>query len=184
MIFLKLICIYFLVIVDVIHSDMSPYIFFHDKGPDFVPLNSQELIEIYSLIYSEVDCTFLCNRDPRCRTLVFDTPTCRLYESSSDTGQIVSTSSTNSVVGEIDYDDINLASRYYQTCDHCYPDRYLVCTNSRCRCPSGTILNGQDKCINLPAVESLLICNNNASCRQDLNLTCISNECQCPPGTF
>jgi len=47
--------------------------FFHDKGTDFVPLNSQELIEIYSSIYSEVDCTFLCNRDPRCRTLVFDT---------------------------------------------------------------------------------------------------------------
>jgi hypothetical protein len=182
--FLKIICFYFLVIVGDVHSDMSSYISFHDKGIDFVPLTSQELIEIHSLIYSEVDCAFLCHRDPQCRTFVFNTPTCRLYESSSDTGQIVSTSSSNSVVGEIDYDHINLASAYYQTCDHYYPDRYLVCTNSRCQCPSDTIWNGQNKCINPPAVESLSTCNNNVSCRHDLNLTCICNKCQCPPGFF
>ncbi len=116
---------------------------------DFVRVNPRELISVDSSIQSESDWTFLCHRDPRCRTFVFDTSTCRLYEGSISTGQIVLLSSNNSVVGDIDYDYINLSSACNQSCipqfvqghryntsDQCRNDLQLVCSRVNKTCLS------------------------------------------------
>jgi hypothetical protein len=169
---------------NVLHSQKSSLIDFHGTGTDFRPANPRELLGIHSSVQSKVDCSFLCNQDPQCRTLVFDSSICYLYEGSGDTGHVFTATSSSSIVGELIYDDINLTSAYNQSCDHCYLDRYLVCKNDLCQCPPDTFWNGQDKCINQQYVEPALTCNSDEWCRQDMNLTCIYNKCQCPPRTF
>lgn len=173
----------FVYLIDVLNSDMTSSISFYDIGTDFIPLNSDELLGIHSSILTKFSCALLCHEDPQCRTFVFDPPTCRLYEGERETGQVIFTSNS-AMIGEILYDDIDLSSSYNQTCDHCYPDRYLVCKNDRCQCPLNTFWNGQDKCLNQQYINSAMTCNDDEWCRQDLNLTCFCNKCQCPAQTF
>ena len=170
--------------IDLSKSDLTSSIEFRSGNNDFTPLNSCELIDIHSSIQSESDCAFLCHRHPQCRTFVFNTFTCRLYEGPIKSGKMISTSSVNSIVGEINYNNINLSSRYNKSCDYCSPDRYLICKNNRCQCPSNTYWNEKNQCINQQYVNSILTCKENNWCREDLNLKCLCQKCQCPWKTF
>jgi hypothetical protein len=178
----KMILFLLLSSIDVLNSGMVSDIYFYQQGTDFAPLSWLALLGTFSSISTELSCSLLCHQDPRCRTFVFNPPTCRLYEADFTTGQLISASSSSSIVGEILYDNIDLSSSYNQTCDHCYPDRYLVCQNNRCLCPSGTYWNGINKCLYQQYLNAR--CDNDEWCRQDINMTCIYNKCQCPLQTF
>jgi hypothetical protein len=168
----------------VLYADLTSYTNLYNVASDFIPANPAELRGIHSSIYVMIDCALLCHEDPQCRTFVFDSPFCRLYEDSASTGSIINSSSISSIVGAINYDNINLASAYNQSCDHCYPDRYLVCTDNRCQCPSNTFWDGQSKCLNQLYMYSTLTCQSDNWCRQDLNLTCQCGTCRCPFQNF
>ena len=124
------------------------------------------------IVQLDADCSLLCNQNLQCHNFVSHPSICRLYSNSSDTGQIITTVSSTTKVGEINYDYIHLTSIYNRTCDYCYPDRYLVCRNSRCQCPSNTFWNDQDKCINQLFVDATSTCEKNNWCRDDMNMTC------------
>ena len=173
-------CVLFLIDIHILYADLTSYINLHGVGIDFIPANSVELRGIYSSTFSTLKCSLLCHQDPQCRTFVFDSPSCRLYETSFNIGSIVVSLSNESVVGEINYDKISLAYRYNQSCDHCYPDRYLVCRNNTCQCPLNTFWDDESKCLNQLFVDSVLACKNDNWCRQDMNLTCQYGKCQCP----
>lgn len=165
-------------------GDLTSIVKFQDLGTDFIPANQIEFRGAYLSVLSKFQCAVLCHEDPQCRTIVFDFPSCRLYEGSLEKGSVIPSLSANSVVGNIDYDNIDLSSRYNQSCNYCYPDRYLVCRNNTCQCPLNTFWNGQDKCVNQLYVNSVIACQNNGWCREDLNLTCSFLACECPMHTF
>jgi hypothetical protein len=177
---------YILLLINVytLHADLTSYTDLSDVAKDFIPANPAELRGIHSSIDSATDCAILCNEDPQCRTFVSDPPFCRLYEGSSSTGSITNSPSANSIVGAINYDNINLASAYNQSCDHCYPDRYLVCRNNICQCPLNTFWDGQSKCLNTLYVNSPSTCQSDDWCRPDMNLTCQCGTCQCSLQTY
>ena len=170
--------------IDVLFANMISYATVHDSGTDFVPFNSRELLITYSSISSKMACFKLCHTNVQCRTFVYDSPTCRLYESQLQTGQIITAASASSLVGEILYNNINLSSSYNQSCDRCYPDRYLVCKDSRCQCPPNTYWDGISKCLNQLYVDSTTACSSNNWCREDMNMTCLCGKCRCPPQTY
>jgi hypothetical protein len=176
--------IFGLIRIHLLYADLVSYIDLHSPGTDFIPANPIELRGTHSVIASAYDCALLCHQDPQCRTFVFDSFICQLYKGSANTGSIVASPLTTRVVGEINYSPINVASAFNQSCDHCYPDRYLVCRNNTCQCPEGTFYNNQGGCINQLYVNSTLACEDNNWCNQDLNLTCSCGQCQCPVGTI
>ena len=144
-------CISFLLIIiniSYLSTDFASEVRLHPVGTDFIPANLIELRGIRLSISSPVSCARLCHEDPQCRTFVFDFPSCRLYESSLTTGSIIESSSINSIVGSINYDNINLSSVYNKSCDYCYADRYLVCRNNKCQCPMNSFWDDQSKCLN------------------------------------
>ncbi|UJR16845.1 hypothetical protein I4U23_003744 [Adineta vaga] len=116
---------------------------------------------------SAFKCALLCHQNPRCRTFVHDVSICQLYQGSSATVSIVASTSTSRV-----------------SCDYCYPDRYLVCRNNTCQCPTGTFYDNQDSCLNQLYVDSTMACQDDTWCNQALNLTCQCGKCQCPTGTM
>ncbi len=166
------------------YADFTSYINLNGQGTDFIPANPVEFLGTHSSILSNFDCARLCHLDPQCRTFVIDSPSCRLYETTSTTGSTIVSSSTSSIVGAINYNNINLSSKYNQSCDHCYFDRYLVCRDNICQCPLDTFWDGQSKCLNQLFVNSILSCQNDDWCRQDMNLTCHYGKCQCPIQKF
>ena len=159
-------------------------ILLHAKGTDFIPANPRQLLGVQSSISTNFGCSLLCHQNPQCRTFVFDPPTCRLYDGAQSTGQVLSSPSSSMAVGEILYDNVDSSASYNQSCDHCYPDRYLVCRNNQCLCPPNTYWNGHGQCVNQQFVDPSSTCVSNDWCRADMNLTCICNQCQCPPRTF
>ncbi|CAF1158902.1 unnamed protein product [Adineta ricciae] len=165
-------------------TDVRSRIDLYRSGFDFIPANSVELLATYSSINSYFNCGILCNQNPQCRTFVYDTPMCELFESAVTTGSIVSSPSTTRLVGAVNYNGINVSSAYNKSCSYCYPDRYLVCTNGTCQCPSGTYYDNQGNCINQIYVNSTTTCQANNWCNQQLNLTCQCGQCQCPLQQF
>ncbi|CAF1154031.1 unnamed protein product [Adineta ricciae] len=149
---------------------MSSYIDFHPDGTDFIPANSAEIRGNHSSVVSAFSCVLLCHQDPQCRTFVFDSSICQLYEGSSDTGLIVTSPSTNRLVGSINYDLVQLANTYNKSCDHCFPDRYLVYRNITCQCPLNSFYNGQGKCLNELYPDSSMICEDDKWCRQTMRI--------------
>lgn len=181
---LQTVCIFVLLIGDFLDADMLSVIDFHSEGTGFIPVNPRQLISTISSAGSKETCAYLCHQNPSCRTFVSDTSTCQLYEGTITTGQVVPAVSTMSLVGGISYDNIDLSSSFNRSCDHCYPDRYLVCQAGRCQCPSGTFWNGKGQCINEQFVGSTVSCEKDIWCRQDMNLSCVCGKCQCPLRTF
>ena len=182
--FVPVVVFFVLNTVNVLHADMVSDILFHEKRTDFIPNNPHELLRVHSAVDTDQICAYLCHQDPQCRTFVSDSSTCRLYEGVRETGQIITASSTSSIVGEILYDDIDLSSSYNKSCNRCYPDRYLICKDNRCQCPANTYWNGQNKCINQQFINPSSTCKNNDWCREDMNMSCVCNKCKCPPTTF
>jgi hypothetical protein len=177
-------CIFLLINIQILYANMVSYVNIHGVVIDFIPAESVEFMGTHSSTFSVLDCAMLCHEDPQCRTFVFDSPYCRLYESVLKIGSIVASPSNSSMVGGINYDNIGLSSAYNQSCDHCYPDRYLVCRDNTCQCPLSTFWDGQSKCLNQLFVNSITACESDAWCRQDMNLTCQCGKCQCPVQAF
>ena len=182
MVIVQILCL-LMISIDILNGDMSSLAKFQHPGSLFIPLSPRQLISTNS-VQSKRNCAYLCNQNPLCRTFVFDTSVCQLYDASLTTGQVVSAPSVNSIVGGIVYDNIDLSSRYNQTCDRCFPDRYLVCRNSRCQCPSSTFWNEYNQCVDQQFVGSTSLCAKDSWCRQDMNLSCVCTKCQCPVRTF
>ncbi|CAF3920909.1 unnamed protein product [Adineta steineri] len=176
--------IFLLIHIHVLYGDLTSYIDFASYGTDFIPANKIELRGTHLSVASAFDCALLCHQDPQCRTFVFDLSICQLYEGSSNTGSIIVTNSSSRMVGAINYSKINVAAAYNQSCNHCYPDRYLVCRNNTCQCPLDTFYDNEGNCMNQLFVDSTLSCENDNWCEQDMNLTCQCGKCQCPVGTF
>lgn len=88
-------------------------------GTDFIPANSTELIMIYTGLPTSTACYYRCHFHPKCRTMVGDMIrpfTCRLYESSIDTGTVVFAASSTSRVAVI-HQNHTYFPRYNQSCD-------------------------------------------------------------------
>lgn len=166
----------------VCQGDMSSYIDLHRDGADFIPASSVEILGNHSSVASTFPCALLCHQDPQCRTFVFDSSICQLYEGSSDTGLVSNSYSVNRLVGSINYDAVRLANTYNKSCEHCFPDRYLVCRNNTFQCPLHSFYNGQGKCLNELYPDSSLVCEDDKWCRQSMNQTCQCGKCQCPTG--
>mgnify|MGYP001030179915 CR=1 FL=1 len=159
---------------------------FQAAGTDFVPINSIELIATYTGVSTLLACYEKCHLNPLCRTFVsnISSPfTCRLYESSIDTGgTIVISSSSTSQVGGIHYDP-SFYTTYNQPCDpqvSSLSNRYLICQNSTWQCPQSTYWNGS-MCVNNVYYQSS--CTTDNDCRQDVQLSCSTscNKCLCSP---
>ncbi len=174
---------FLLIIIHIVCGDLTSTIQFLNMGTDFIPINSIELISVYTTVPSMLSCAMLCNQNSECRTIVFDRPSCRLYESYLNTGSVIESSSPNSVVGAVNYDNVYLSSDYNQSCDHCYLNRYLVCQNDTCQCPLHTFWDGQNTCLNQLFLNSSSTCQADNWCREDLNLTCVCGNCQYPNST-
>ena len=159
-------------IIHVAYGDLTSTIQFLSMGTDFIPANPIELRGVVTPVQSKVICAMYCNQDPQCRTIVFSPPFCRLYETYLNSGSVFASSSSQSVVGAVSYDHIQLSSVYNQSCDHCYLDRYLVCRNNTCQCPLNTFWDGQNTCCNQLFVNSSSSCAGDEWCRGDLNRTC------------
>ena len=169
---------FLLIIIPLISGNLISTIQFLNTGTDFIPINPIELISVSTDVLSMANCAQLCNQNLLCRTIVFDPPSCRLYESYLDTGSVIASSSSKSVVGAVDYNNVNLSPAFNQSCDHCYLDRYLVCQNSTCQCPLHTYWDGQNTCLN--QLFQNWSCEADNWCREDLNLSCICGKCQYP----
>lgn len=178
------ITIFLLIHIPILLADVISYIDLYTQGVDFIPANAIELLSTYSSVQSTFKCALLCHENSQCRTFVFDDPNCKLYTGASNTGSIITIASNTSVVGGIDYSRINVASAYNQSCDHCFPDRYLVCRNNTCQCPLGTFYDNQGHCRNQLYVDLIMACESDDWCNQDMNLTCQCGKCQCPVGKF
>ncbi|CAF1123952.1 unnamed protein product [Adineta ricciae] len=164
--------------MDMISTDFMSYIHVYDSGVNYIPTDPVELICIHSSVLSLVQCAVLCHKDARCHTFVSDLPSCRLYESSPQTGSLVSSASHDTIVGSIIYDNIDLTSKYNQSCDHCAQDRYLVCRNGTCQCPVQTYWTNQT-CQSQSFTGAP--CNSSKQCRNDLGLVCSRENKTCTP---
>ena len=82
-------------------------VFFHSHTTFSSTEESDDVVScgIHSSIVSAFDCALLYHQDPQCPTFVFDLPSCRLYETFSDTDSIVVSPSTTRVIVEIVYDN-------------------------------------------------------------------------------
>ena len=169
-----------LIIIDLLNADMTSLIVFHSQGTRFIPHNPLQLLRTISSIGSKLNCAHLCHENPSCRTFAFDASICQLYDGLITSGQVVLSASTSSIVGGISYDNVDLSASFNQSCDHCYPDRYLVCQDGRCQCPSRTFWNEINRCDNKQFVEPSSFCLEDSWCRDDANLTCVCGKCQCP----
>ena len=153
-----------------------------NMGQAFVPSSRLEHQGAISNTNGMKKCFEYCNVNVLCRTFAYD-PTslvCILYEGLMETGLVVSSSSTTSIVGGLLYTE-NLFVRYGETCDKCVSNRYLQCSNaSLCDCPIHSFFNGSI-CEN--QFYHAHRCSTEDSCRADLGLQCVINVCQCSLGT-
>ena len=147
------------------------------RGTQFIPRYSQEYPLSNASASSFLRCATQCFNNFLCRVFVYDESTlvCRLYQSDSTSGNVTSTASISSRVGTISYDS-SLYINYNRTCDLCQYNRYLVCLNSRCQCPSTQLFWSGNICRNKFYYGDG--CNSSIQCREDLNLSCIFGSCQ------
>ncbi|CAF1441402.1 unnamed protein product, partial [Didymodactylos carnosus] len=128
---------------DVLTQDIRADIDLKDFGTSFTPVNDIELIRT-TLVKSLMVCASLCVQDATCRTFDYDKSfrQCRLFEGEIMTGIVNISSSSASKVGGIRYSP-KLYVIYHQTCDKCAFNRYLLCNNNLCECPSHTFWDGE-----------------------------------------
>ena len=113
-------CCVLMSVLSMSQSQMSQSIVtIEQMGTDFIPANSTELIKIYTGLPTSTACYYRCHFHRKCRTVVSDTMwpfTCRLYESSIDTGTVVFAASSTSRVAAFDQNHTRLP-RYNQSYD-------------------------------------------------------------------
>ena len=148
-----------------------------NRGTQFVPRSSQEYALNNASASSLLRCVIRCFENVLCRTFVYDRSAliCQLYQSDSTDGNSTSSASTLSSVGTMDYNP-SFYANYNGTCDLCQNNRYLVCLNSRCQCPSTRLYWNGNSCQNKFYYGDT--CSASIECREDLNLSCIFGSCQ------
>jgi hypothetical protein len=99
---------------------------------------------------------------------------CRLFEADTNTGSIIASSSSSSMVGSVRIDPSLYVETHGQPCALCQQKRYDVCSvnTSSCQCPANTYWNGVVCALQLFTNQS---CSQVDACRSDLNLTCSAN---------
>ena len=171
--------IFFCLLISCANSNqvINTIITMSNRGTQFVPRSSQEYALNNASASSLLRCITQCAENVLCRTLVYDPSTllCQLYQSDSTYGNITSSSSDSSCVGTIVYDP-SYYTNYNGTCDFCQNNRYLVCSNSRCQCPSTRLYWNGNICQNKLYYGDT--CSASIECREDLNLSCIFGSCQ------
>jgi hypothetical protein len=107
-----------------------------DLGMQFIPIHPIECLGSIAAVKDTNKCFQYCNLNILCWTFVYDSITmaCTLYEGLVETGSILPSSSMTMITGGIDYTE-DLFISYGETCDKCYFNRYLQCSNiSVCSC--------------------------------------------------
>jgi hypothetical protein len=127
-------------------------------------------------VATKLRCAALCNRLIACRTFDYDTVSkrCRLFEADTNTGSIIASSSSSSMVGSVRIDPSLYVKTHGQPCALCQQKRYDICSanTSSCQCPTNTYWNGVVCALQLLTNQS---CSQGDVCRSDLNLTCAAN---------
>lgn len=179
-------CLLMLVVVSLTDSQ---HIFVATFAQSIPGVRYQPIIEAAQLISATIvdtvkKCMVSCASNVLCRIYdyeVFGAKQCRLFEGDTTTlGQIVSSSSSQSVIGVIRL-STTLFAEYGAPCSSfCYQSRYLQCgSSSTCECTPHMYW---DAAILMCVPQSPLLgasCQQNRSmCRTDLNYTCLQfNQC-------
>jgi len=155
-----------------------------NPGTQFVPAVMSAQFISTALTNSAVKCAMLCTANILCRVYDYEVLTpkqCRLFEGDTNTlGQIVSSSSPQSVVGAVQLSP-DLFAEYGSPCSSfCFHSRYLQCGNNfTCKCMPHTYW---DPSISICLPQSPILggsCQQNMTmCREDINYTCLQfNQC-------
>lgn len=153
------------------------FIDFSGSGYEFSPKDMVALFLESISVNSTGLCAEKCHSMPLCRTFDFDPISCRcrIFQGDSDsTGSIISSFSSQSVVGSIAFNPAQFIS-YRQSCSFCQGSRYLQCINKTCQCQSNTYFDGS-----ICRSQKLLggTCINTTDCRIDRNYSCLPRQ-QC-----
>ncbi len=171
---------YYLFILLLINSVHSQNVFnalmtLTTTGHEFQPINMS--VQLLNTIYvsTYLRCAEACAQTGGCRTFDYDSSLlgrCRLFEADLTTGQIISSSSSTSIVGSILITNNMFASFGYTPCStNCGNSPYLSCNiNNTCQCEGHTYWNG--KTCDLQKFTGAS-CSVNNECRVDLNLSCL-----------
>jgi hypothetical protein len=169
--------IVFLSIVLVVNGFDPAQFTLSTTGTQFQPANPIELLATFLNTPNAASCAMFCYHNGQCRTLDLDSnlKQCRLFEGSVDTGTLVSTSLSSSVVGWINIPP-SAYNMYNASSDQCVNNRFLISDTSSglCQCPIHTFWNGS-MCLNQRYAGE--VCQNNNWCRTDLNISCFMSVC-------
>jgi PAN domain len=157
------------------HTIYQSFMTLSPFGMEFRPwMSSQQLSS--TTVGTKLRCAALCNQLIACRTFDYDTVSkrCRLFEADTNTGSIIASSSSSSMVGSVRIDPSLYVETHGQPCALCQQKRYDVCSvnTSSCQCPANTYWNGVVCALQLFTNQS---CSQVDACRSDLNLTCSAN---------
>jgi hypothetical protein len=149
-------------------------------GKEYQPTSLGVLLLELRSTESLTRCALSCHSNQRCRTMDHDqnTKQCRLFQGDLTTGQIISSSSSTSRVGFIQFSPEKYFS-YNQSCNQCENNRNLLCQNLICQCPPETFWSGT---LCRPQLFLGANCSRTEMCRQALNYTCSSQTYQCTTG--
>lgn len=179
-------CLFLLVIVSFTDSQHVFVATFAQSTPG---TRYQPIIESAQLISTILantvkKCMMSCTSNVLCRIYdyeVFEAKKCRLFEGDTTAlGQIVSSSSPQSVAGVIRL-STNLFTEYGSPCSSfCYHSRYLQCgSNSTCECTPHMYWDATiSMCVPQSPILGASCQQNKSMCREDLNYTCLQfNQC-------
>jgi hypothetical protein len=144
-------------------------------GHEFQPMNMS--VQLLNTVYvsTRIRCAKACVQIGDCRTFDYDSSLsgrCRLFEADLTTGQIISSSSSTSIVGSTLITNDMFVSFGNTPCNfNCKNSPYLSCNiNNTCQCEGHTYWNGTTCDLQKFTGAS---CSVNNECRVDLNLTCL-----------
>ncbi|CAF0985955.1 unnamed protein product [Adineta steineri] len=154
------------------------------QGTQYIPVNMPAQLISITNTDSIKKCSILCNSNVLCRIFdyaVSSPKQCRLFEGDTNKlGQIVSSSSSQSQVGTLQF-SARLFVEYGSPCiSTCNQIRYLRCgSNSTCECMPHTYWNASiSMCIPQSPILGASCQQNMSMCREDLNYTCLQfNQC-------
>jgi hypothetical protein len=172
--------------INLIHSQQifTAKMVLSNPATQFVPVTMSAQLISTALAGSAAKCAILCTTNILCRVYDYEVSIpkqCRLFEGDTNTlGQIVSSSSPQSVVGAVQISS-DLFAEYGSSCSSfCYHSRYLQCGNNfTCECMPHTYW---DPSVSICLPQSPILgasCQQNMTmCREDINYTCLQfNQC-------
>lgn len=177
---------FLLLILNLAHSQQifTAQIILSVPGTQFIPVNAPGQLLSATLIKSAKECSTLCMNNILCGVYDYEVlmlKQCRLFEGDAKThGQIVSSSTPQSIVGTIQLTS-DLFAEYGRSCvASCYQHRYLQCGNNfTCGCRPHFYWNALVSiCLPQSPILGASCQQNTSMCREDLNYTCLQfNQC-------